>query len=120
MSINELVVAALPELLAQRQAEGLAHYGQPLRSWNGRHACQDLVEEMVDGLQYAVQVQIEHQDLLRVLRELALFHAAAGSRGWTMLDPELVAMWESAHAAVGTLPREVVFPGEAAPGEAAR
>jgi len=111
--INAISVQMLPRLLAERQEEGLRRYGQPLRTWNGRDARRDLREELLDAFQYALQADREHRDLLRVLRVLALFHLAAGTRAFSMLDPELAAMWDEGVAALATLPREVVFPDEA-------
>jgi hypothetical protein len=52
----------LVELLERRQSVGLQRYGRPLETWNGRDAVRDLLEELIDALQYAVQVRMELDD----------------------------------------------------------
>lgn len=51
------------ELLAQREAKGIATYGTTLQTHNGRNVYVDLAEELADAWQYAVQASIEHDDL---------------------------------------------------------
>ena len=70
VNVNEIATRELPALLAQRQAEGLAHYGRPLETHNGRDPYQDLIEEQIDGLQYTLQAREEHRDALRRIEEL--------------------------------------------------
>lgn len=113
VSVNEMAGALLPMYLRARQEIGLARYGSELQTFNGRDAIRDLTEELVDGLQYAVQVAMEWDAVLAVLRELALFHAAAGTRAFSVLDEELMAAWDRSRAAVDSLPRALVFPDEA-------
>jgi hypothetical protein len=61
------VTAALRRLLDEREAKGLATYGRSLTTWNGRPSPRDLVEEMIDGAQYALQWELERADLLEEL-----------------------------------------------------
>lgn len=112
VSINARAASLLPVLLAERQAVGLTRYGTGLMTWNGRDARRDLIEELLDALQYALQADVEHRDVLRVMQSLALFHAAAGTRVIVARDPVLWAMWKEAETALAVLPREVVFPME--------
>ena len=62
-NVNERAAALLPELLAARQRIGLERYGRPLETFNGRDVHRDLLEELLDALQYAVQAQMERTDL---------------------------------------------------------
>ena len=53
------------EVIGERAAIGLDRYGQPLQAMNGRDAVRDVIEELADGLVYALQVREER----RLLRE---------------------------------------------------
>lgn len=59
---SERAREVLIALLDSRQRVGLERYGRPLETWNGRDAMRDLLEELIDALQYAVQVQMEIDD----------------------------------------------------------
>jgi hypothetical protein len=45
-------------------ARGMATYGTPLQSHNGRDAYADAIEELVDAAQYLTQARMEHADLV--------------------------------------------------------
>lgn len=52
------------DVLNERYNLGLDRYGQPLRAMNGRDAVRDTIEELADGLAYALQIR-EERRLLR-------------------------------------------------------
>jgi hypothetical protein len=60
---REDVTEALVAAIRARQAKGIATYGDTLRTHNGRDAGRDLVEELLDGAQYAMQMRLERRDL---------------------------------------------------------
>lgn len=62
-SMHDLAV----EELAARKAIGLVRYGQPLQAMNGRDAVRDTIEELADGLAYALQIREERRLLLEEL-----------------------------------------------------
>jgi hypothetical protein len=64
-SVNMRVLELLPRLLAQRQAKGMKTYGRPLETFNGRDVHRNLLDELVDAVQYAVQAQMEREALER-------------------------------------------------------
>lgn len=66
MSVVDLVVADL----AARKALGIARYGVALQPFNGRDAFQDAYEEAIDKALYLRQVQVEQQELHRLLTDL--------------------------------------------------
>jgi hypothetical protein len=57
--------------LAQRLALGLQRYGQPLRAFNGRNACQDAYEEVLDLSVYLKQMTLEWNVALTLLARWA-------------------------------------------------
>lgn len=57
--MHELLIEELPVMLRSRLELGIKRYGQPLQAFNGRDAAQDVMDELVDGLVYARQTQIE-------------------------------------------------------------
>lgn len=59
------VTAELRILLDARERKGIETYGRSLETHNGRSAPRDLVEELIDGAQYALQWELERADLLR-------------------------------------------------------
>lgn len=61
---GESVTEALIAFLRQREAKGIATYGRSLETFNGRSAPRDLKEELIDGLQYAMQWEMERAELL--------------------------------------------------------
>ncbi|MFI0967011.1 hypothetical protein ACH4S8_37355 [Streptomyces sp. NPDC021080] len=60
---EENVQDALIAHIEKRMAIGLQRYGQPVKTFNGRNAPQDLLEELLDGATYAMQVLLEMQAL---------------------------------------------------------
>jgi hypothetical protein len=58
------------ETLEAQEAKGLAEYGRPLTAHNGRDPFADLLAEMVDAWQYAVQARMERDTLLTGLRAI--------------------------------------------------
>jgi hypothetical protein len=72
---KEDVTEALIAHLRKRQAKGRAEYGRSLETFNGRDAGRDLLEELLDGAQYAMQLQLERAALEA---ELARWKAALG------------------------------------------
>ena len=58
---SQPVAERLKALIDQRTAKGVATYGTPLMSHNGRNAQRDALEESVDLNQYLMQVVIEAQ-----------------------------------------------------------
>lgn len=73
---QEDVQAALIREIEARRELGKQRYGRPLQTFNGRDALRDLLDELLDGATYAMQVRMEiaaRQD--RVDRALAEHHA---------------------------------------------
>ena len=68
-SVNARVSELLPGLLTARQAKGLETYGRPLETFNGRDVHRDLLEELVDAVQYAVQAQMEREAIERQVHD---------------------------------------------------
>lgn len=66
---QQSVTRALMDLLAERERKGIETYGRSLETFNGRDAPRDLVEELIDGAQYALQWQMERAELIRQLQE---------------------------------------------------
>jgi len=78
---GDSVTAEVRRLLDAREAKGVATYGRSLTTHNGRDACRDLAEELLDGAQYAIQWQMERRDLLeRVARTERDLQAAVEDR----------------------------------------
>lgn len=61
LNINNIVMDEVPRLIKLRQERGLRRYGRPLEAFNGRDAFQDLIEELIDAIQYAYQVKAEFE-----------------------------------------------------------
>jgi len=68
------VTAALRILLDAREAKGVETYGCSLMTHNGRSSPRDLVEELIDGAQYALQWELERRDLLAEIARLQELH----------------------------------------------
>jgi cell shape-determining protein MreC len=51
-------------ILSQQEAKGIATYGMSLTTNNGRDACLDALQELVDAFQYVVQARIEYAELV--------------------------------------------------------
>lgn len=47
--------------------KGLAKYGIPLHTFNGRDAFEDAMQETVDGVMYLNQLRLERNRLCRIL-----------------------------------------------------
>lgn len=47
--------------------KGLEKYNTELTTFNGRDSAQDLMDEIVDALQYATQLQMERNELCRII-----------------------------------------------------
>lgn len=70
------VQSALIARLEERRALGIERYGRPLQTFNGRKALQDLLEELLDGANYALQAEMEWEAVqARVSAALAKHHA---------------------------------------------
>lgn len=64
------VVDTIIEDLNERKAKGIATYGVPLTSFNGRNAIQDLKEEILDSLVYLQQLEEERKQLIDYVMEV--------------------------------------------------
>lgn len=71
---KQSVTAALRALLDAREARGIKTYGRSLETFNGRSSPHDLVEELIDGAQYALQWELEREEMIAVLKILADFY----------------------------------------------
>ena len=60
----------LSRTLTRQINKGLTKYGVVLKTWNGRDAGIDAMEELVDAFQYVVQLWLENQDLQKQVKEL--------------------------------------------------
>lgn len=56
---QENVQDALIEHIQARKVLGVQRYGRPLQTFNGRDALKDLLDELLDGATYAMQVRME-------------------------------------------------------------
>jgi predicted nucleic acid-binding Zn-ribbon protein len=68
------------EMLAEREAKGIAAYGTTLQANNGRDALRDAMEECADLWQYLCQLEMEQRDLrsrYERLRECAEHHVGS-------------------------------------------
>jgi hypothetical protein len=57
--VESHVLAELQRMISERTAKGIETYGKPLSTFNGRDAGQDLLEEIADAFQYAMQLNME-------------------------------------------------------------
>lgn len=64
------VTGAVRALLDERERRGIATYGVSLTTWNGRSSPRDLVEELIDAAQYALQWEMERADLMAEVERL--------------------------------------------------
>lgn len=48
--------------LEKRLRKGIETYGTPLMTNNGRDAANDLIEELLDAIMYAHQLELEHPE----------------------------------------------------------
>jgi len=65
---HQSVTRSLIDLLSERERKGIATYGRSLETFNGRSAPQDLIEELLDAVQYARQWQMERAKLIEVVK----------------------------------------------------
>ncbi len=64
--VTELVIADL----RVRTELGTVKYGEPLQTFNGRNALQDLYEELLDAAQYVKQRLLEDEAVLQGLDDI--------------------------------------------------
>lgn len=67
---QEDVTEALVAELRERSAKGIATYGRPLETFNGRDPGQDAQEEWLDLGKYLKQVRMERDAALAALRKV--------------------------------------------------
>lgn len=70
------VFAVVRQRLDEREALGVKRYGRSLETFNGRNAFRDLQDELLDGLNYATQAEMETRAIVHAL--LVLARAARG------------------------------------------
>lgn len=58
---GEHVQDRLIKLIEERRTLGVQRYGRALQTFNGRNAVRDLLEELLDGATYAMQVEMEQE-----------------------------------------------------------
>ena len=51
----------------QEYLKGLKKYKTELTTFNGRDSAQDLMDEIVDALQYATQLEMERNELCKII-----------------------------------------------------
>jgi len=68
--------SALQALVVERVTFGLAKYGRPLHTCNGRDPEEDARQEVGDLLQYLEQASLEGRDIRPLLDLLAQAHSA--------------------------------------------
>lgn len=112
---RQSVTRAVRDLLDQRERKGVETYGTTLQTFNGRDAGRDLVEELIDGVQYAMQLRLERgalevrcteaeTRLTAALRTLAAYErACAEARALCLGFPELQSL-ASLRAALAEVP----------------
>jgi hypothetical protein len=62
-AVTPLALGLFQTMLREREMKGVATYGRSLHTENGRDPLQDLLEELIDGWQYAVQARMERDEL---------------------------------------------------------
>jgi hypothetical protein len=97
---REDVFAALHRWLDEREAKGLATYGKPLMTFNGRDVQRDLREELLDALVYEQKRQMERAALVELLQRA---RDIIWGVDWTQ-DPRPVEWVEDADATLGPDP----------------
>ncbi len=65
------VFAEVRRRIDEREATGIRRYGRSLETFNGRDACRDLEDELLDGLAYATQLRLEQAAIVDALLVLA-------------------------------------------------
>jgi hypothetical protein len=79
----ESVFAEVRRRLDERESVGVRRYGASLQTFNGRDACRDLEDELLDGLAYATQLRLEHRAVVEALLVLAGFAEGQSDIGLT-------------------------------------
>ena len=69
-NVTPVLRTLLIDMLDARAAAGLERYGKPLQTHNGRDAERDLLEELIDAAQYAVQSRMEREDMHAEIEQL--------------------------------------------------
>ena len=62
-AVQHTLLPTTRQLLQQRRKIGIAEYGTPLMTYNGRDALQDATEELADALIYLLQAMLEGDDV---------------------------------------------------------
>lgn len=70
------VTRTLIQRLEDRELHGIRKYGRSLETWNGRDPVLDLMEELLDGIQYAQQWIMERDELLAKVKRLEEVNAS--------------------------------------------
>lgn len=74
---KQSVMAVIRQALDEREAKGVATYGDTLRTFGGRDSLQDELEEFLDGFAYRIQAKLERAQLEARLRQVeAYLHQA--------------------------------------------
>lgn len=73
--------ALIAEIEARRNL-GIQRYGTALQPFNGRDSLRDLLDELLDGATYALQVKIERDHLLARIAELEAEIRQLGEGEW--------------------------------------
>lgn len=53
--------------MEKQYLKGLKKYNTELTTFNGRDSAQDLMDEIVDALQYATQLEMERNELCKII-----------------------------------------------------
>lgn len=64
VNVTPVARVAFLSMLLDRELKGIETYGTTLQTHNGRDAVRDLLEELVDAFQYAIQIQLERDVLI--------------------------------------------------------
>jgi hypothetical protein len=76
---QENVQDALIGEIEKRKVLGLQRYGRPVQTFNGRNAVRDLLDELLDGATYAMQIQMEIDAVQNRINTALGLHAADGT-----------------------------------------
>jgi hypothetical protein len=63
VSVTPVARAEFLRMLLEREVKGVATYGMSLTTNNGRDVFRDLLEELIDAWQYAIQALLETEEL---------------------------------------------------------
>jgi hypothetical protein len=67
--------------IMERRALGIQRYGRPLQTFNGRDPHQDLLDELLDGATYAMQIRMEAAATQARISAALHLHAASADNG---------------------------------------